>query len=280
MAADVPPSNTLGPDAGFDLGFGWCMDLATNDMNILVSPEPLCFPVLDDAALVTAPLAVATQPLRMPPKNTQQLFPQTSSFQVQMGSPPERSEAPETDKTHKPEPELHQRSQRRNIANAAAQASKPLPPVKKAVGGQATSQSFSQTQCNGGNTLPAGRGHAQQPGKTRLQSASLDIFPPSAKAGGPVTSSPAVKSSRPSHRAISSNLSQDHLPFKKPSLTGVRQGQRNDAARPSASHQQRTKVDRAARLGRKTDVAKLSISVSDYQRHVMNLVELIKKERV
>ncbi|KAK2052030.1 hypothetical protein LY76DRAFT_620834 [Colletotrichum caudatum] len=49
--ADVPPSNALAPDADLNLGFGWCMDLATNDMNILLSPEPLCFPVLDDAAL-------------------------------------------------------------------------------------------------------------------------------------------------------------------------------------------------------------------------------------
>ncbi|KAK1973707.1 hypothetical protein LZ30DRAFT_556687, partial [Colletotrichum cereale] len=79
MLADFPPSAPSDLDAGCGLGLGWCMDLATNDSNISASysgssrdyphpvpkareiAEPTWFPLLDDGALVSAPITAITR---------------------------------------------------------------------------------------------------------------------------------------------------------------------------------------------------------------------------
>ncbi|KAK1579379.1 uncharacterized protein LY79DRAFT_564369 [Colletotrichum navitas] len=277
MVADFPPSTPPDPDAGLDLDFGWCMHPATDGFNIPASyggltrdsphfgsttgktmEPPSCFPVLD-GALVSEPVPATTQSWSISRKNTRQQFPHMSSFQAHMESP----------QSHKQQPGAHKGNPRQNIANVAAQSSKSSLPVREGASVPGTSQASAYTKGNWGSTETK-----------RSHSTGLDVPPLSDKTNSPMASPPAVNLSQPTRRAAASGLSREHLPSKKSYITEMRRGQRNDATRSSGSLQKRTRVDRAARLGSKADVTKLSVSVSDYQRHVMNLIELIKKEAV
>ncbi|KAK2052066.1 hypothetical protein LY76DRAFT_356650 [Colletotrichum caudatum] len=282
MVANLPPSTSLGPDVSLALGFKWYIDLTTN--NAFNTPtsyngsnrhfgvitrdyfsEQSHLSIVDNSPFVSPPsLMTNTQPSRISHNSTHQQTPHPSSFQVHLIGDPK---PPRANKTRKQQPEA-------NITDATVHQSKSPPPINSI----ASKPSISIAQRHQSSHPPICRGYPH-PVKKRPHYATLNVSLSSTKAGGLGASASAAQLSRKYPQAASRSLSQVQLPTEKPSLATA--GQRSKSAhRPSASHQQRTRVDRAARLRSKPNVTRSSVSISEYQLHVMNLIESIKRESV
>ncbi|GJC90263.1 hypothetical protein ColLi_13101 [Colletotrichum liriopes] len=288
ILADIPPSAPLGPDAGLGLGLGWwCMDLVADDLNILASydssrddpfpgpriaesAEPPCFPFLHDRAPVATPLAI-TLPPRTRRKRARRQVPQTSPSRVHFGDP----KASEACGTREERPGAQARDRKRKAANAIVQP--PEPPFHvEAVSGPSTLQASVHTQADRGDGLAVDGGHPQHLGNKRPRSAGPDVSPSPDNAGGPIPSAQVTYLSRPPHQAPLQGPWQGQLPSEMSSVVAVSRG-RVGAAYTSGKQRQRKRQDQAARIGG-NDVTKASVPIDKYQQHVMNLIEVIKRE--
>ncbi|WDK23788.1 hypothetical protein CGRA01v4_15080 [Colletotrichum graminicola] len=285
-----------GPDASLGLGLGWSMDLVDDDLSILACyggsgqenprldprtgrevPGPPNFLLLADRAVVSksadshTAVGILAQD-RMSAKPTDKFV----SVGVEDSQSTTRSLSNPQEKTGSTHTE----------SNNMAHPSKPPPPLFNAISwlntGKASAAHVQARAIQDDGPPLVDGGLLEHPKKKHRQYSATPSAPPSSgNASSSVPSASVARLSRRPHQAAPFISSQGRLPLSRvPSVVAVPKARRGNVTCTSAEQQKHRRWGYAAGSRGNEKAKRASIAVSEYQMHVMNLIEFIKRERL